>query len=36
LISSIWSFAGSFMWEGDMVPTWGETWGYGLTTSSIT
>ena len=31
LISSIWAFAGSFMWEGDAVPTWGETWGYGLT-----
>ena len=31
LISSIWAFAGSFMWEGDAVPTWGETWGYVLT-----
>ncbi len=30
LISSIWAFAGSFMWDGDTVPTWGETWGYGL------
>lgn len=29
LISSIWSFAGSFMWEADTVPTWGETWGCG-------
>jgi hypothetical protein len=30
LISSIWAFAGSFMWDGDAVPTWGETWGYAL------
>jgi hypothetical protein len=30
LISSIWAFAGSFMWDGDTVPTWGETWGYAL------
>jgi hypothetical protein len=29
LISSIWSFVGSFMWEADKVPTWGETWGCG-------
>jgi hypothetical protein len=27
LISSIWAFSGSFMWDGDTVPTWGETWG---------
>ena len=27
LISSIWAFTGSFMWDGDTVPTWGETWG---------
>jgi hypothetical protein len=27
LISSIWAFVGSFMWDGDTVPTWGETWG---------
>ncbi|KAI9511106.1 plasma-membrane choline transporter-domain-containing protein [Russula earlei] len=30
LISSIWAFAGSFMWESDTVPTWGETWGLRL------
>jgi hypothetical protein len=30
LVSSIWAFSGSFMWEGDTVPTWGETWGYAL------
>jgi hypothetical protein len=35
LISSIWAFAGSFMWEGDAVPTWGETWGYVLALSAI-
>jgi hypothetical protein len=27
LISSIWAFTGSFMWDGETVPTWGETWG---------
>lgn len=27
LISSIWAFSGSFMWDADTVPTWGETWG---------
>ncbi|KAI0293553.1 plasma-membrane choline transporter-domain-containing protein [Russula brevipes] len=30
LVSSIWAFSGSFMWEGDTVPTWGETWGLRL------
>lgn len=30
LISSIWAFTGSFMWDGDTVPTWGETWGLRL------
>jgi hypothetical protein len=35
LISSIWSFAGSFMWESDTVPTWSETWGCGLAVFSI-
>ncbi|KAH9980955.1 plasma-membrane choline transporter-domain-containing protein [Lactifluus volemus] len=30
LISSIWAFVGSFMWDGDEVPTWGETWGLRL------
>jgi hypothetical protein len=30
LISSIWAFSGSFMWDGEAVPTWGETWGYAL------
>ena len=33
LISSIWAFSGSFMWESNTVPTWGETWGYDLTFS---
>ena len=27
LISAIWAFTGSFMWDADTVPTWGETWG---------
>ena len=35
LISSIWAFAGSFMWESDTVPTWGETWGYVLAPAII-
>jgi hypothetical protein len=35
LISSIWSFAGSFMWESDTVPTWGETWGCDSAVSPI-
>lgn len=26
-ISAIWAFVGSFMWDGDTVPTWGETVG---------
>jgi len=26
-ISAIWAFAGSFMWDGDQEPTWGETVG---------
>jgi hypothetical protein len=26
-ISSVWAFVGSFMWDGDLVPTWGETVG---------
>ncbi|KAI0314722.1 plasma-membrane choline transporter-domain-containing protein [Amylostereum chailletii] len=29
LVSSIWAFVGSFMWDGDQ-PTWGETWGLRL------
>ena len=28
LVSSVWAFVGSFMWDGDQEPTWGETWGY--------
>ena len=27
LISAIWAFVGSFMWDGDQEPTWGETVG---------
>ncbi|KAG5652128.1 hypothetical protein H0H81_006204 [Sphagnurus paluster] len=27
-ISAIWAFVGSFMWDGDTEPTWGETIGY--------
>lgn len=27
LISAVWAFVGSFMWDGDKEPTWGETWG---------
>jgi hypothetical protein len=23
------------MWEGDAVPTWGETWGYGFASAII-
>ncbi|KAI0050892.1 hypothetical protein FA95DRAFT_1555150 [Auriscalpium vulgare] len=30
LISSIWAFVGSFMWDGDKQPTWGESWGLRL------
>ncbi|KAH9958336.1 plasma-membrane choline transporter-domain-containing protein [Russula dissimulans] len=30
LVSSIWAFVGSFMWESNVVPTWGETWGLRL------
>lgn len=26
-ISAIWAFVGSFMWDGDTTPTWGETVG---------
>ncbi|KAI6138124.1 plasma-membrane choline transporter-domain-containing protein [Pisolithus tinctorius] len=29
-ISAIWAFAGSFMWDGDQEPTWGETVGLRL------
>ncbi|KAF8958026.1 plasma-membrane choline transporter-domain-containing protein [Flammula alnicola] len=29
-ISAIWAFVGSFMWDGDTVPTWGETVGLRL------
>ncbi|KAF8638649.1 hypothetical protein AX17_002052 [Amanita inopinata Kibby_2008] len=29
-ISAIWAFVGSFMWDGDTVPTWGETIGLRL------
>ena len=27
LISAVWAFVGSFMWDGDKEPTWGETVG---------
>lgn len=27
LISAVWAFVGSFMWNGDQEPTWGETVG---------
>jgi hypothetical protein len=27
-ISAVWAFVGSFMWDGDLEPTWGETVGY--------
>ena len=27
LVSALWAFIGSFMWDGDQEPTWGETWG---------
>ncbi|KAI0780499.1 plasma-membrane choline transporter-domain-containing protein [Trametes elegans] len=30
LISAIWAFVGSFMWDGDQEPTWGETVGLRL------
>ncbi|KIL67089.1 hypothetical protein M378DRAFT_74370 [Amanita muscaria Koide BX008] len=30
LISAIWAFVGSFMWDGNTVPTWGETVGLRL------
>ncbi|KAF8624117.1 hypothetical protein AX15_006026 [Amanita polypyramis BW_CC] len=30
LISAIWAFVGSFMWDGDTEPTWGETVGLRL------
>ncbi|KAJ3486007.1 hypothetical protein NLJ89_g11850 [Agrocybe chaxingu] len=29
-ISAVWAFVGSFMWDGDTVPTWGETVGLRL------
>ncbi|KAG6918853.1 hypothetical protein DXG01_011258 [Tephrocybe rancida] len=29
-ISAIWAFVGSFMWDGDIEPTWGETVGLRL------
>ncbi|CAL1705394.1 unnamed protein product [Somion occarium] len=30
LVSALWAFIGSFMWDGDQEPTWGETWGLRL------
>ncbi|KAA1469288.1 hypothetical protein DENSPDRAFT_864070 [Dentipellis sp. KUC8613] len=30
LISAIWAFVGSFMWDANTEPTWGETWGLRL------
>ncbi|OSD08429.1 hypothetical protein PYCCODRAFT_1429497 [Trametes coccinea BRFM310] len=30
LISAVWAFVGSFMWDGDQEPTWGETVGLRL------
>lgn len=27
LVCAVWAFIGSFMWDGDTVPTWGETVG---------
>lgn len=27
LLSAVWAFIGSFMWDGNTEPTWGETWG---------
>lgn len=27
LLSAVWAFVGSFMWDGNTEPTWGETWG---------
>ncbi|KAH9852753.1 plasma-membrane choline transporter-domain-containing protein [Lenzites betulinus] len=30
LISALWAFIGSFMWDGDQEPTWGETVGLRL------
>ncbi|KAF8077556.1 plasma-membrane choline transporter-domain-containing protein [Lyophyllum atratum] len=29
-ISALWAFVGSFMWDGDTEPTWGETYGLRL------
>ncbi|KAH7906001.1 plasma-membrane choline transporter-domain-containing protein [Hygrophoropsis aurantiaca] len=29
-VSAVWAFAGSFMWDGDQEPTWGETTGLRL------
>ncbi|KAF8163711.1 hypothetical protein B0H34DRAFT_781331 [Crassisporium funariophilum] len=29
-VSAVWAFVGSFMWDGDQVPTWGETVGLRL------
>ena len=26
-LSAVWAFVGSFMWDGDTEPTWGESWG---------
>ena len=26
-VSAVWAFVGSFMWDGDQEPTWGETVG---------
>ncbi|KAG5337824.1 hypothetical protein C0989_008650 [Termitomyces sp. Mn162] len=34
LVSAIWAFVGSFMWDGDQEPTWGETVGDLHVTSS--
>ncbi|KAH9931710.1 plasma-membrane choline transporter-domain-containing protein [Epithele typhae] len=30
LISAVWAFVGSFMWDNNVTPTWGETWGLRL------
>lgn len=34
-ISAICAFVGSFMWDGDTTPTWGETWGCVTVLSSV-
>ena len=30
-VSAVCAFVGSFMWDGDMEPTWGESVGYVIT-----